>query len=94
MSVTIHKAKPSKKDHTKADERQLSVRLPKHVFQALKQRASEEETTLRALVLDAVVQHYGLEVAPSEKKDRRPEARKLQAQLYQKYKKGEIDPGS
>jgi hypothetical protein len=94
MAVTINKkqAKAQTQDYTKADERQLSVRLPKHVFHALKQRASEQDTTLRALVLEAVVQHYDLDVAPGEKKDRRPRARKLQAQLYQQYKKGELDP--
>jgi hypothetical protein len=61
-------------------------------FHALKQRASDQDTTLRALVLETVVQHYDLDVAPGEKKERRPEARKLRAQMYKQYKRASSIP--
>ncbi|RDD61248.1 hypothetical protein [Ferruginivarius sediminum] len=71
-------------------EKQLSVRLPLHVVQDLKQLAADKNTTLRAVVLDALTSHYGLNVDANEKQDKRPAARKLQAELYQKLKQGEI----
>lgn len=75
---------------TQVEQKQLSVRLPLHVVQDLKQLAADKNTTLRAVVLDALTSHYGLNVDANEKQDKRPAARKLQAELYQKLKQGEI----
>lgn len=49
--------KPASCAGTKA----LTLRLPVHIWKALKLRAVEENTSLTTLVIAAVTAHYGLE---------------------------------
>ncbi len=52
---------------------QLSVRLPAEVVRAVKVRAAEDRTTLRAIVLQGL-KAIGFDVPEAEIKDRRIEA--------------------
>jgi hypothetical protein len=70
MDVRIIEVHPPGADMTERTDRKLTLSLPAGVVRQLRSRMAAEETTLRALVLEAL-QGAGYAVPAAEIRDRR-----------------------
>lgn len=67
MAISLPLSNPARPVET---DRKITLSLPTPIIRALKTRVASEDTTMRALILEALA-HAGYDVAAGEIRDRR-----------------------